>query len=329
MSSTPPKISVIIPVYNGLPFIRRTLQSVLGQEYRPHEIIVINDGSTDGTLAILDEFKDRLIIKSIPNGGVANARNEGIKLATGEYVAFLDADDVWFRGKLKTVAEYVQKYPEIGFFCSDYAVRFKELGFRMIPHSRVVKGKKEINPGAPLRTDPLKLLLRENFVGTPSAVVVKKKVAEEAGFFDPSCKIVEDLDFYLRAALWTNFVVIRDILLYKKDHEANMSAKKLSLYAGHKRVLQHFCASNSSCIKARGFGQKVGLALAELDYILGNIHFEEDKRKEAFRLYFSALSQSWEPVNFLKFFWTVSKKSIRLLTFGFVSWKKLKASSFK
>ena len=126
-----PKISVVIPVYNGLPYVQRTIESVLAQDYRAHEVIVINDGSTDGIEEELNRYKDKIILKTINNSGAAVARNTGIHSAVGDYIALLDADDVWFKNKLKKIAESIIRNPEVGFICSNYVVRHAEFGRRL------------------------------------------------------------------------------------------------------------------------------------------------------------------------------------------------------
>ncbi len=98
-----PKISVIIPVYNAEETIKETLESVLSQTFSQFEIIVINDGSQDKTLEIVSRILDpRLKVLSYPNAGVSVSRNRGISQAAGEYVSFLDADDLWTPDKLET-----------------------------------------------------------------------------------------------------------------------------------------------------------------------------------------------------------------------------------
>src|SRR5258708_6301139 len=100
-----PSISVIIPVYNGEKFVAEAIRSVLAQDFKAHEIIVIDDGSTDSTPAILEGFKGKIICKRIENGGVSHARNVGLGIATGNFIAFLDHDDIWFKCKLKKQAD--------------------------------------------------------------------------------------------------------------------------------------------------------------------------------------------------------------------------------
>ncbi len=113
------KVSVIITVYNGEQFIARAIDSVLAQTAKPYELIVINDGSKDGTLEVLKRYEGKIRYITIPNGGVSNARNTGIKMATGDFVAFLDADDVWHLDKLEKQLGAFARYPETGLCCCD------------------------------------------------------------------------------------------------------------------------------------------------------------------------------------------------------------------
>lgn len=308
-----PKISVIIPVYNSGSFFARTLHRVLKQQDPAHEIIVINDGSTDDTQKILDGFRGKIITKTIPNSGCSAARNEGARLSSGELLAFLDADDLWFRKKLKVVSEYAQKYPEIQLFTSDYLVRSDFHG-RIVRHYDCLPNRGDFNFNKPLRELPLKLLMVNNFLGTPSAVVVRKAFFERMGGFDPECKIVEDLDFFLRAAEKTNFVVIRDALFYKHVHEQSMSYEKIKTYEGHKRVLLQNARSQRAYILKNRLKTDSALSLAGVNYILGNLYFNSGKRKKAYLLFWEALVAALYPHNFLQFLWAVSKKTVRLVT---------------
>src|SRR5262245_42603459 len=96
-----PRFSAVIPCYNGLPYITRAIESVLHQDYAAHEILVVDDGSTDGTSEALKQYAGRIKVIRIRNSGAAAARNAAIAEATGDYLAFLDSDDVWFRDKLR------------------------------------------------------------------------------------------------------------------------------------------------------------------------------------------------------------------------------------
>ncbi len=120
---TPPYFSVVIPVFNVSDYIQQTLESVLGQTYSNFEIIVVNDGSTDGTLEKLSIYNDsRMRVITTTNKGVSAARNTGIETAKGKYIAFLDGDDVWNKYHLEYAANAFLRFPNIVWYSSRYII---------------------------------------------------------------------------------------------------------------------------------------------------------------------------------------------------------------
>lgn len=121
MSQTVPKISVVIPLYNKEKYLRRAVESVLSQEPSVHEVIVVDDGSTDNGPAQLVQLEDaRLRLIRQPNGGVSRARNTGIEAATGEFIAFLDADDAWLPGFVSELQALIQAFPQASLYATSY-----------------------------------------------------------------------------------------------------------------------------------------------------------------------------------------------------------------
>src|SRR3990170_2838516 len=117
-----PKVSVIIPTYNREKYIVETLQSVFAQTFTDYEVIVIDDGSTDNTADVLRPYLDRIVYIRKPNGGQGSARNVGIKVAKGEYIAFLDSDDLWMPEKLELQVKYLDNNKDAGLVFTDYLV---------------------------------------------------------------------------------------------------------------------------------------------------------------------------------------------------------------
>ena len=112
------KISVVIPLYNKQNCIRETLRSVLNQSYTDFEVLVVDDASTDGSLEVVREFSDkRLRIIEKPNSGVSATRNAGIATAANEWIAFLDADDIWTSFHLETLVKLHEKFPQAEVLC--------------------------------------------------------------------------------------------------------------------------------------------------------------------------------------------------------------------
>ncbi len=326
MSDVParPRISVILPVYNGEAMLERALMSVFAQTYPAHEVIVIDDGSTDGTPGVMEKYAGRILAKRIHNSGPAGGRNEGIQWVTGDVVAFLDHDDIWFKNKLALQAEVFRKYPNVGFVCCDFAVRYPHMDFKLVKHFSVLWNRKEMNFDEPLKKNPFGLLLKEHFVGTASNVAVRKEVIDRVGLFNPKYKSSQDYDYWLRCALVTDFVVQSDVLLYKKNHPSNISANVKRTQFFRRQLLSETLASQGEAIRRLGLSHVSRMSLAECDYYRGNLEFETAQVREAFGLYWRALGGYPHPANWARYGQVVSKKVARLLTFGLLSRRNLK-----
>lgn len=189
-----PKISVVIPLYNKSKYISRALNSVLSQTFQDFEVIVVNDGSTDGGEKIVDVYDDsRIHLISQRNQGVSVARNNGAKAATYNLIAFLDADDEWHPHFLEEMAILYNKWPTCGFFGS---------GFRRVyPHGAedVITSDSEDT----VISEYFKYLCKyRNTVVSASTLMVSRELFNLFGGFDPGLHWGEDRDFYCRVALF-------------------------------------------------------------------------------------------------------------------------------
>jgi glycosyltransferase involved in cell wall biosynthesis len=204
-------ISVIIPAYNAERTIIKTIESVQKQTFQDLEIIVINDGSRDLTLELLETIPEpRLKVYSYPNGGVSIARNHGISNATGNYFSFIDADDLWTEDKLEKQLLALQQNPEAGVAYS--------WTFYMIESSENSNNICFISDEKVAFTGNIysKLLLK-NFIGNGSNILARREAIESVGEFEPSLKFCEDWDYYLRLAAKWDFVLVREPqILYRK-----------------------------------------------------------------------------------------------------------------
>ncbi|MFH1644891.1 MAG: glycosyltransferase family 2 protein [Candidatus Omnitrophota bacterium] len=319
-----PRFSVIIPVYNGEMLIAKAIESVLSQTYPAYEIIVVDDGSKDSTPEILEKYRDSIIRMRINNSrGSARPRNMGLSIAKGDFISFLDADDVWFKNKLMREKHFIDKYPEIGFFCSNYAVRLPFKQFRLKKHFDVINFPKKVNFNIPLKKDAFSLLIRENFVGGPSATTVKKEVVDRVGFFTGGNNYAEDYDYWLRCARYTNFVLISEVLVYKKIHSTNLSNNTIRFYVRHENVLKDILVKQKEYLEEKKLIPEWKKAMAENHYCLGNRFFEDGRKKDAFRNYLEGLKICKTPSNLLLFLWIVLKKLVRVVSFGVIHRKKI------
>lgn len=185
-----PAVSVIIPAYNTAPFMAETLDSVFAQTSTDFEIIVVNDGSPDTSEleSVLTPYRDRIVYVRQENRGLAGARNTGIRLARGEFLAFLDSDDCW-------PAEYLAAQMQL--FSNDSGLDLVYSDATLFG-SAVLLRKTFMQTAAPPTT--LEGLLSEGGQILPSGTVVKKRAIVEAGFFDENLRRVEDYDMWLRLA---------------------------------------------------------------------------------------------------------------------------------
>lgn len=183
----PPVLSVIVPAFNVEFYVAQTVESVLSQTFTDLEIIIVNDGSTDRTMEIVNQFKQDPRVKVIDqvNQGCCGARNAGLRVAQGEYIGFCDADDKWQPEKAALHIKHLQENPGIDLTFSWW----KLVDERGNPTGRFKACKKSIE---------LEDLLKENLIGSTSNVVVRRTALEEAGEFDESLRSNVDLDLWLR-----------------------------------------------------------------------------------------------------------------------------------
>lgn len=204
-------ISVIIPSYNSCLFIKNAVKSLLNQTYPNIEVIVVDDGSTDETETIIHNFvklnSGTVRYKKMKHTGLLGVvRNEGIKAARGEYVAFLDSDDEWMPSKLEEQINILTKHPKIGLISSNALVRdyFGKKKTVLFHSPNILKtGVKTI-----------RRLLSSNYI-IVSSVIVRKSVLEQIGLFtdDPKLRAIEDYDLWLRMATKTNMYYLSKPLI--------------------------------------------------------------------------------------------------------------------
>lgn len=212
-------VSVIIPVFNGELYLRAALESVFGQEHKPYEVIVVDDGSTDSTAAIVSEFKDVLYVRQ-SNQGVATARNKALDMARGEFIAFIDQDDVWTPNKLAVQVQYFLDHPEV-----QYTLTHQEFF---------------LEPGASIPTWFRKELLSEPHPGfVPSTLMARRSVFEKIGKFETQYSHASDSDWFFRASqAQLATAVIPEVLLLRRIHRENESSKAKIALGELRRVVK-------------------------------------------------------------------------------------------
>lgn len=201
-------VSCIVPVFNGESYLGEALDSILAQTYRPIEVIVVDDGSTDGTAAVVARYGDRIRHVRQNNGGAPTARNLGLSVATGEFVAFLDADDLWHPEKLARQMARFEARPQLD-LCVTHLQRF------WIP--QLEKEQKrfqdhrfaEVLPGYVTQT-----------------LLARRILFASVGHFDTSRRVGDPMDWFLRAAeRGAVMELLPDLLVYQRMHENNLSVE--------------------------------------------------------------------------------------------------------
>ena len=207
------KISVIIPTYNRKKYIKRAIDSVIRQSYKPFEIIVIDDGSTDGTYELIKKSysSSQISIEKQINNGVSSARNKGVKLANGDWIAFLDSDDEWFENKLELQVREIKKSKTF-MICHTNEIWIRN-------GIRVNQMKKHQKYGGFIFEKCLDMCRI-----SPSSVMIRRCIFDEIGLFDEDLIICEDYDLWLRIS--SKYPVLYlDSMLIKKfgGHEDQLS----------------------------------------------------------------------------------------------------------
>jgi glycosyltransferase involved in cell wall biosynthesis len=210
-----PLVSVIIPAFNAAKYVQDCITSVLQQTFSDFEILVIDDASSDQTVMLLEQMQDpRLNIISLSeNGGVSAARNEGIALAKGEFITFLDADDLWSPDKLALQVQALLDNPKAGVAYSWTYYLDDKTGLKHCIKPRV--------QGSVHRK-----LLQKNFIGSIGSNILVRAVAiEKLGGFDATLSYAEDWEFCLRLATQWEFVVVPQPQVTYRQYSGSSSSK--------------------------------------------------------------------------------------------------------
>jgi glycosyltransferase involved in cell wall biosynthesis len=213
-----PAISVVCPTFNSAKFIARTLESAVNQTLAPREIIISDDGSTDDTVAVVEEFFSRYsqiqhILTHNSHRGAGATRNAGIQRSSCEWIAFLDSDDLWRPQKLEVISRLIEQHPEFNIFCHAE----EQVGLNGSRH--IIDYAQWYDSAKPLGSQ----LYHRNFFST-SAVTCQRKLLFEGGLFDETILSgIEDFDLWQRIAPFAYPYFISEPLGYYFDRSGNLS----------------------------------------------------------------------------------------------------------
>ena len=234
-----PLISVVIPAYNAEKTIKNTVDSVLHQTFSDFELIVINDGSQDSTLAIVSSIPDpRIRVFSYSNSGPQKSRNRGISQSTGEYVSFIDADDLWTPDKLEAQLKALQENSKAGVAYSWTDYIDAESG-QVLPQG----------PHANFAGNVFATLLLADFIGSGSNPLILKQALVEVGGFDESLVAGQDWDMWLRLAHRYHFAVVPSVQVLYRVSANSWSSNLERREAGFRRVIEKAIAQAPDSLK--------------------------------------------------------------------------------
>lgn len=292
------KFSIIIPLYNKAPYIRKALETVCAQTYLDYEIIVINDGSTDNSAIIAEEYLNGVEgisykIFSQQNAGVSAARNNGVAQAQGEYVAFLDADDWWEPTYLERMSQLIADYPEAGLYGMNY-VYYKpgKTHVALKCKTGYINYPKEYYEGGAM------------MIFTSSSSSMPKRVFEEMGGFPLGIKLGEDFLLWAKTALHHKVAFCDEPLAYyNNDMPATLRATR-NLHAPEHHMLfrlellgDEANGTNDECkvdsVKFKGMGNSEADTNASTPYTLHPTPSEADWKRLIDKLRVGGLLEYW------------------------------------
>jgi glycosyltransferase involved in cell wall biosynthesis len=201
-------ITVIIPTYNRGDYVLEAVESVLRQEHLQPRVIVVDDGSHDGTHLRLQPYLSRISYVYQPNSGVSSARNAGIRLARGEWIAFLDSDDLWLPHKLVRQMEFLERNPALS-ICQTEEIWMRD-GRRWNPRKYHRKPSGHCFPS-----------LLDRCMVSPSAVMLRRELLDQVGGFDESLPACEDYDLWLRIGCRFPIGLVPEALVIKRGGHAD------------------------------------------------------------------------------------------------------------
>lgn len=277
-----PKVSVIIPAYNSARFLEEAIESVFAQTYGDYEIIVINDGSTDNTTEVLAPYLDRIQYIYQQNQGASSARNTGIRYSQGEYLAFLDADDIWLPEKLSIQVEYLNNNPDIAMVYS--LARWVDVNGRPCDY------RSKLTRNLP-RGDIFNALFFRDFI-TLSSVMIRKRILDTVGLFDESFTHAEDHELWLRIAREFKIFGIGEYLCKYRDTPQSLGKRdKDNAFRCKRRVIEKYyklsqdlCRPMSQALYKRAIGH--------FFFRVGRYHSRQGDEKKALEHFLLSLKYS-------------------------------------
>lgn len=216
--SAAPRVSVVIPVRNGRDFIHEAIESVLTQSFPDLELIVVDDGSDDFDYASLCMLDPRVRTTRLPGMGVSRARNAGMQLAQGQFIAFLDADDVWFPGKLQAQMVYFDAHPEVGVVFGGF-IRWHADANGVFPAANTLwRDCHGLTEAERARSGWIYTRLLLGLLVGMNTAMIRRSAYQAVGGFNPSMRVGEDYDFWLKVSRITQMHALAGPVAFYRIH---------------------------------------------------------------------------------------------------------------
>lgn len=268
-----PLVSVIIPAYNARTYVMDAINSVRTQDYSPMEILLIDDGSQDGTADLVHAAAPEVRIISQENAGVASARNTGLREAMGEYLCFLDADDGWFQGKLKAQADYLFEHPEVGLVYHRWLVWKPDQDgvYRMPAISSTHQDAGQIDSTRSGWIYPQ--LLLDCIVHT-STVMIRREITKKVGDFDTKLISGQDYDYWLRVSRLTEIHQLVNVYSFYRTVLGSLSTRMKKVNYEYLIVQRALHAWGAVSPDGRNLDKRtLAKRLAKISMDFGSAHF--------------------------------------------------------
>ncbi len=281
-------ISAIIPAYNSAEFIRQAILSIQNQCHSVDEIIIVDDGSTDNTEQIVKSLSGNIRYHKQPNQGPSAARNQGIKLAEGDWIAFLDADDQWTEDKIAKQLAVLECHPSLHLIAGDMAeisIDGKLLVESMLAKHHLLRRFREL-ANRPL-PNAVRALLEKNFIPT-GTVLVKRASLLEAGLFNERIRFGEDLEIWTKIAARHPITCMADVLMLRRQHGQNATQMTEPLLRDLVEVARSLADSIPDAISEQGMEPKRLIAQRLND--LGYWYFSQGEYISARKVFSTSMS---------------------------------------
>ncbi len=210
-----PLVSVILPVYNGERYLRESIESILTQTFRDYELVIVDDGSTDATAALLDTYTDPRIVRltNPTNIGLIGSLNRALKLVRGTYIARMDADDISLPNRLEQQVEFLDNNPEIGI-----------VGTRLQVIDSFGKVRESVPDKRPISPQVIHWMMFFGCMVTHATMMSRREVLDALGSYDPAFEHAEDYELFLRASFITRMANLPEALYQVREHDQRVSA---------------------------------------------------------------------------------------------------------